>query len=200
MVLNFQYHCWGFPCSSCFPVHACRRHYPGRNDRPCSLVLFHRYQLCPKTQRVSFCIGRFEACSTFTHIATCMLTEPLKRPFASKAPAALLPPPPLRLLPGGTNQFPGGSTSHWKAPAFTAHAFSGVTLLLVRKTFVMNSVRLAPSGQKQMRNCFVLRNSFRSIGPPFERGPVLDRDCRCSHACWRQKPGQAPWGESISSF
>ena len=100
-----------------FPVflmlsYACRRHYPGRNDRLCSLVLFHRYQLCPKTQRVSFCIVRFEACSTFTLITTYMLTEPLKRPFTSKAPTALLPPPPLRLLPGGANQFPGGSISH----------------------------------------------------------------------------------------
>jgi hypothetical protein len=50
-----------------------------------------------------------------------MLTEPLQRLFASKAPTASLPLPPLRLLPGETNQFPGGSTSCWKAPAFTAH-------------------------------------------------------------------------------
>ena len=31
------------------------------------------------------------------------------RPFTSKAPTASLPPPPFRLLPGGANQFPGGS-------------------------------------------------------------------------------------------
>jgi hypothetical protein len=31
------------------------------------------------------------------------------RPFPSKAPTASLPPLPLRLLPGGANQFPGGS-------------------------------------------------------------------------------------------
>jgi len=30
-------------------------------------------------------------------------------PFTSKAPTASLPPLPLRLLPGGANQFPGGS-------------------------------------------------------------------------------------------
>ena len=35
-----------------------------------------------------------------------------KRPFTSKALTTLLPPSPLRLLPGGTNQFPGGSISH----------------------------------------------------------------------------------------
>src|SRR5207244_12680379 len=32
-----------------------------------------------------------------------------KRPSTSKAPAASLPPLPLRLLPGGANQFPGGT-------------------------------------------------------------------------------------------
>jgi hypothetical protein len=33
----------------------------------------------------------------------------LKRPSTSEAPAASSPPPPLRLLPGGANQFPGGN-------------------------------------------------------------------------------------------
>jgi hypothetical protein len=33
------------------------------------------------------------------------------RPSTPEAPAALLPPPPLRLLPGGAIQFPGGSFS-----------------------------------------------------------------------------------------
>jgi hypothetical protein len=33
----------------------------------------------------------------------------LMRPSTPEAPAALLPPPPLRLLPGGAIQFPGGS-------------------------------------------------------------------------------------------
>jgi hypothetical protein len=35
-----------------------------------------------------------------------------KRPFTPKAPTASLPPLPLRLLPGGANQFPGGSFTH----------------------------------------------------------------------------------------
>ena len=34
-----------------------------------------------------------------------------KRPSTPEAPAASLPPPPLRLLPGGAIQFPGGSSS-----------------------------------------------------------------------------------------
>src|ERR1035441_5519925 len=33
----------------------------------------------------------------------------LMRPSTPEASAALLPPPPLRLLPGGAIQFPGGS-------------------------------------------------------------------------------------------
>jgi hypothetical protein len=37
------------------------------------------------------------------------LPSRLMRPSTPKAPAALLPPPPLRLLPGGAIQFPGES-------------------------------------------------------------------------------------------
>jgi hypothetical protein len=35
----------------------------------------------------------------------------LMRPSTPEAPAALLPPPPLRLLPDGAIQFPGGTSS-----------------------------------------------------------------------------------------
>ena len=31
-------HRWGFPCSLCLPVHACRRHHPGRYDENYSLI------------------------------------------------------------------------------------------------------------------------------------------------------------------
>jgi len=44
-----------------------------------------------------------------------------KRPSTSKAPAASLPPLPFRLLPGGANQFPGGSRTRWSPAPFTAH-------------------------------------------------------------------------------
>ena len=43
------------------------------------------------------------------------------RPFPSKAPTASLPPLPIRLLPGGANQFPGGSCTRWSPAPFTAH-------------------------------------------------------------------------------
>src|SRR5271165_1658395 len=54
----------------------------------------------------------------------------LMRPSTSEAPAALLPPPPLQLLPGGAIQFPGGSFF----PAvdqrlFTAHRKISITLI-----------------------------------------------------------------------
>ena len=47
-----------------------------------------------------------------------------KRPFTSKAPTASLPPLPFRLLPGGANQFPGGTTPAVDHRLFTAHPVS----------------------------------------------------------------------------
>ncbi len=46
-----------------------------------------------------------------------------KRPFTPKAPTAPLPRLPLRLLPGGANQFPGGSYIRWSPAPFTAHCY-----------------------------------------------------------------------------
>ena len=112
LVPIFRFHCWGFPCSVCFPVHACRHQYPDRSNGPHSLVLLRQLRPSPILRRVGTCVNSFGACSAFTHITTCIFTEPLKRPFTSKAPTILLPPSPLRLLPGGANQFPGGSISH----------------------------------------------------------------------------------------
>src|SRR5665811_492153 len=45
----------------------------------------------------------------------------LMRPSTPEAPTALLPPPPLRLLPGGAIQFPGGFISRCGPVPFTAH-------------------------------------------------------------------------------
>src|SRR5215217_7338080 len=39
--------------------------------------------------------------------------------FASKAPAASLPPPPLRLLPAGATQLPGGPRNPLKTSSFS---------------------------------------------------------------------------------
>ena len=112
LVSIFWFHCWGFPCSVCLSMHACRRHYPGKSNGSCSLVLLHQRRPSPTGRRVSSCVNGFEAYSTFIRITTYMLTESLKRLLTSKAPAASLPPLLLRSLPGGTNQFPGGAISH----------------------------------------------------------------------------------------
>jgi len=84
-----------------------------RQDRwnSISLVPFHRLRPSPENRRVGSCISRFEACSAFTHVMACTLAKSPSRPSTPKAPAALSPPPLLRLLPGGANQFPGGSVS-----------------------------------------------------------------------------------------
>jgi hypothetical protein len=87
----------------------------------CSLIRFHQLRPSPKSERVGSCISRFEACSAFTHVTACMLAESPMRPSTPKASAASLPPPLLRLLPGGANQFPGGFNSRCGPPPFTAH-------------------------------------------------------------------------------
>src|SRR5216684_7765254 len=43
----------------------------------------------------------------------------LMQPSTPEAPAVLLPPPPLRLLPGGAIQFPGGSFTPLWTSAFS---------------------------------------------------------------------------------
>jgi hypothetical protein len=47
-----------------------------------------------------------------------------KRPSTPKAPTASLPPLSLRLLPGGANQFTGGSFTRCSPSPFTAHRFA----------------------------------------------------------------------------
>ena len=79
----------------------------------------------PDSRRVGSCVYFFEACSAFTHVTACMLAKSPKRPFTPEAPTALFPPPPLRLLPGGANQFPGGTfTRCGPAPFHGARAMA----------------------------------------------------------------------------
>jgi len=112
-------HRWDFPCCVWSPLLACRRHYPGRSDGICSLMPFHSLRPSPKSWRVGSCINVFEACSAFTHVTACMLAESPMRPSTPRASAASLPPPLLRLLPGGTNQFPGGISLPLRTSAFS---------------------------------------------------------------------------------
>src|SRR5205807_1719673 len=98
-----QTHRWGFPCLRRCPVQTCRRHYPG--GTPGGIGSFPGrlgQRPSPLCGRVGSHIVLFEACSAFTQVTACLLAEPLKRSFPSKASTSLLPPSPLRLLPAGT--------------------------------------------------------------------------------------------------
>ena len=85
----------------------------------CSLIIFPLVGL-PQVR------GGSAPASWFSRLAQRLLTlrparlqSRLHDPFTSEASAALLPPPLLRLLPGGTNQFPGGTCTHCGLNAFS---------------------------------------------------------------------------------
>ena len=75
---------------------------------PIRSVLLHRLRPSPDFSQVGSCIISFVACSAFTPVTTYRLAESPYATLYTGAPTALLPPPPLRLLPGGAIQFPGG--------------------------------------------------------------------------------------------
>src|SRR5271163_402740 len=93
------------------------------------LIPFHRLRPSPKPGRVGSCISLFEACSAFTHVTACILTESPMRPSTPKASAASLPPLLLRLLPGGANPVPGrvyprcGPPPFHGAPSYVTYPF-----------------------------------------------------------------------------
>jgi len=61
-------HRWGFPCCVWSPLPTCHRHYPGRFDEACSLVLPHRQRPSLCNSQVGSCDYCFGACSAFTHV------------------------------------------------------------------------------------------------------------------------------------
>src|SRR5258707_11241713 len=88
---------------------ACRRHYPGRFDGTDSLVPFHRRRPSPHYSWSAPASQVSRPAQRSRGLQPADLPSRLLRPSTPEAPAALLPPPPLRLLPGGAIQFPGGS-------------------------------------------------------------------------------------------
>ena len=116
-------HRWGFPCCFWSLLPACRRQYPGRSDGTCSLVRSINIGLPSITSGstpASLVSGLAQRSPTV--VTAYMLAKSPWRPSTPEAPTALLPPPPLRLLPGGTNQLPGGTFTRSGPALFTAHS------------------------------------------------------------------------------
>jgi hypothetical protein len=160
-------HRWDFPCCVWSTLPACRRQYPGRSNGTCSLVRFHSLRPSPNSGRVGSCISLFEACSALTHVTACMLTESPMRPSTPKASAASLPPPLLRLLPGGANQFPGGFNSRCGPPPFTAHPST-------RRIRTWELLRFHSKLEKSSDEVEDVKDD-RPIGPAYERSTFWPR-------------------------
>ena len=71
------------------------------------------------------------------------LPSRLLRPSTSEAPAALLPPPPLRLLPGGAIQFPGESFFSLRTSAFSRR-----TVIVLSVTGITHKKGSGPGGHE----------------------------------------------------
>jgi hypothetical protein len=94
-----------------------------RQDRwACSLVLSHRLRLFPDSRRVSSCITCFEACTAFIFITAYKLAKSPKATLYTRGFSSFVTSLLLRLLPGGANQFPGGTFPAVNQRLFTAHA------------------------------------------------------------------------------
>ena len=124
------------------PVSTCHRHYPGRTHGPvrsCSPMDFCFPRICG---------GSAPALTVSRPAQRSLSLRPanspsrLKRPSAPEASAASLPPLLLRLLPGGANQFPGGTPSRCEPAPFTAHTTPNLS---TSSEFTRKTVDLAAS-------------------------------------------------------
>jgi hypothetical protein len=94
-------------------------------------ALFHQLRPSPDYRWVGSCINSFEACSAFTRVTTCRLT---KSPYATLSTGGFdgsVTPPPLRLLPGGAIQFPGGSFLPLWTSAFSRRTVIGLLATVI---------------------------------------------------------------------
>ena len=71
-------------CCVWSPLPTCHRHYPGRSDGACSLVDLHRQRPSLCNSQVGSCNYCFGACSAFTHVMACTLTESPSDPLHRK--------------------------------------------------------------------------------------------------------------------
>jgi hypothetical protein len=119
---------WDFPCCLGTPLRACCRQYPGGTAGPCrsrggclTPSEIQRRRPSPEVGRVGSHITAFGACSAFTTRYGLPARGATLWPFASKAPATSLPPPPLRLLPAGTTSCRVGIAPTGDPRLITAH-------------------------------------------------------------------------------
>jgi hypothetical protein len=112
-------HRWGFPCCVCFPVCACCRHYPGRTDGSCSLVLSHQLRPSPRGSRVGSCIARFEAYSTFILVTACTLTESLFTTLSTEGFSDFVASTAASIVTGWNEPVPGRVYLPLKSTAFS---------------------------------------------------------------------------------
>ena len=100
-------HRWDFPCCAWSPLPTCRRHYPGRSDRICSLVRFHPLRPSPNLRRVGPCVALFGACVAFTRVTACMLAESPKATLCTRGFSSLVASTTALVATGWSEPVPG---------------------------------------------------------------------------------------------
>ena len=95
--------------ASGLPLSACCHHYPGSDRWNLSARTFPPVSAFPECRAGRLLHWSFRGLlGVYCALRPADSPSRLKRPSTSEAPATSLPPSPLRLLPGGANQFPGG--------------------------------------------------------------------------------------------
>ena len=130
------------------------------------------------------------------------------RPFPPEASAALLPPPLLRLLPGGAIQFPGGPLIPLWTSAFSRrtvmafHEKAGprqvdfdLSFLKFSLSFMAEGVQSGPerSRARSLRRQRTLDGEDRSVTiPPGRKGTVARDFWSCLRSSSAPKPTLSP--------
>src|SRR5580698_5033820 len=73
----------------------------------CSLIRFHPLRPSPYMWRVSSCIARFGACSAFTHVTACTLTESPLATLCTRGFSSLVAPTAALIATGWSEPAPG---------------------------------------------------------------------------------------------
>jgi hypothetical protein len=102
-------HRLGSPVLRLRSVQTCRRHYPGGTVKRVVARCPSRCQPSPFEAGSAPAITLSRPAQRSRTLRPAWSRSRPRRPFAPKAPTVSLPPPPLRLLPAGATQLPGGT-------------------------------------------------------------------------------------------